>query len=150
MYASDTACTTDEEAVAALTAAKAAMGAAGLDPAKRLEPVPATGGEGEPRDLRRPNESRRSLDLGEGHVLDVVLTHESDQGYHTYTATVSSQGRALLAYELSPNPSMAGSGDIEVVGAISDGDRAIVVFEESWGPGGRWDNWVFGPVLVLD
>ena len=34
-------------------------------------------------------------------------------------------------------------------GPSAQGDRAVLLLEESWGPAAMWDDWVISPVLEL-
>ncbi|HHO51794.1 MAG TPA: hypothetical protein ENK18_13185 [Deltaproteobacteria bacterium] len=138
----DEACTSEAQARAVLAEAKAAMVAEGLDPSRRLKITAAAGGQGEARDVSRPSRSSRTIPL-DGHTIDIQLQHDRQEGQHTYVATVGVDGETALTYTHTPNPSQAGAGDIEVTGALRRGKRVLVVFEESWGPGAAWDNWVF-------
>lgn len=144
------ACTTEIEARAELAKAKARMKLAGLDPSERTPLIPPAGDPGaDPRDVRRPTELSRIVPLGDGHKIDVRMTHDSDAGYHTYRAEVSVDGGAPLVHEHSPNPAQGGAGDLEIRGALRQGDRAVLLLEESWGPAAMWDDWVISPVLEL-
>jgi hypothetical protein len=140
----DATCTDEAAARSELTLAKEAMQAAGLDPAQRQSWLLPASFEAGPEQLRRPRRESRAIELPTGEVLSVTLEHTSDSGYHTYSASVSGSAGIATATH-SPNPGMAGSGDLEVRGAAATDGGTVVLFEARHGPGGVWSNWMLTP-----
>lgn len=122
----DETCTSEDDASAQLTQAKAAFEDLGLDSTEQMAWRDAPGRDTEP--------------------VRATIAHASDSGYHTYTATVTS-AMATATVVHSPNPAMGGQGTLQARGTLTGDFGAAVIFEATRGPAGIWSDWMLTPPL---